>query len=84
LCNRSPERLELDVVREPPPAVDLDDRQPLSIGRLEHGIARDVDLPQLEPELRLEFPHLPERAFAEMTSLGVVEDDLGLRDRCPA
>ena len=84
MCNRPPERLELDVVREPPPAVNLDDRQPLAIAGLELGIARDVDLPQLEPELLVQPAHLLERSLAQMTSLRVVEDDLGPRDRCPA
>jgi hypothetical protein len=44
LCNRTPECSELDVVREAPPAVDLDHRQPFAIGRLERGIPADVDL----------------------------------------
>jgi hypothetical protein len=84
LCNRTAERIELNVIGEPPPAVDLDDRQPLPIGRLELGIACDVDLPQLEPELLVEAPNLLERSLAQMAPLRVVEHDLRLMGRCHA
>ena len=36
---------------EAPPAVDLDDGDPLPVRRLELGLAVDRDLPQLEAEL---------------------------------
>jgi hypothetical protein len=84
LCNRSPERIRLDVVREPPAAVDLDHRQPLPIRRLERGSAADVYLAELEAELVAELPHLHERALAQMATLGVVDDDVRVTDRCPA
>jgi hypothetical protein len=84
LCNRSAERIELDVVREPPASVDLDDRQPLSIGRFELGIAGDVDLAQLEPELLVQAAHLLECALAQMAPLRVVDDDLDQESTVPA
>jgi hypothetical protein len=51
LCNCAPERVRVDVVHEPAPAVDLDDRDPLPVRRLELGIAVDRNLRQLEAEL---------------------------------
>jgi hypothetical protein len=82
LCNRTPECSELDVVREAPPAVDLDHRQPLPIGRLERRIPADVDLAQLESELVLQPAHLLERALAEVATLRVEDGYVGLTDRC--
>jgi hypothetical protein len=38
----------VDVVREHALAVDLDHREPLAVGRLELGVAADVDLDKLE------------------------------------
>jgi hypothetical protein len=84
LCNRSAERLGLNVVGETAPAVDLDDRDPLPVDALERLVAGDVDLAQVEVELTAERPHLRERALAEMAALRVVDDDLAPRDRCPA
>jgi hypothetical protein len=77
LCNRTAEGVHLHVVRKPPPAVDLDDRQPLPVLRLEGGVPGDVDLAQVEPELPLQLPHLLERSLAEVAALGVVDDDVG-------
>jgi hypothetical protein len=65
----------VDVVDETPPPVDLDDRDPLPVCRLQVGIAVDRDLPQVEAEL------VPRRAddaaggLAEMTARRGVEDD---------
>jgi hypothetical protein len=84
LCNRTAKRTELDVVGEPSPPVDLDDGKPLSIGRLELGIARDIDFPQLELELLVDSTNLFERALAEMAPLRVVDDDLRITGRCHA
>jgi hypothetical protein len=68
-------RLPLDVVGEAAPAVDLDDRDPLPVGRLQRGIARDVDLPQLELGVATESgEHLP-RPLAEVAAGRRVEDD---------
>jgi hypothetical protein len=84
LCNRTAEGVDLYVVCEAPFAVDLDDRQPLPVGRLEGGIPGDVDLAQLEAELVTQCPHLVERALAEVAAFGVVDDDLRLTGRCHA
>jgi hypothetical protein len=77
LCNRRTEHVGLDVVRETPPPVDLDDRQPLAVFGLEPLVACDVDLPQGEAELRLELPDLREGSLAEVAALCVVDDDVG-------
>ena len=67
----------MDVVDEAPPPVDLDDRDPLPVRRLELGIAVDRDLAQVEAEL------VPGRAddapgrLAEMAARRRVDDDLG-------
>jgi hypothetical protein len=84
LCNRTSERVELDVVREAPPAVDLDHRQPLAIGGLESRVSADVDLAQLEPELVSEPPQLRQRALAKVTALRVEDGYVGLTGRCHA
>jgi len=65
----------VDVVDETPPAVDLDDRDPLPVLGLQLGVAVDRDLAQLEAEL------VPRRAddaaggLAEMAARRGVEDD---------
>ncbi len=65
----------MDVVREAPPAVDLDHRQPGAILGLERGIARDVDLPELEAQAFLSVANDLERPLAEVAALRVVDDD---------
>jgi hypothetical protein len=55
--------------------VDLDHRQPLAVPRLEVGIARDVDLVELEAELLLKRTQARERLLAQMAPRRVVEDD---------
>jgi hypothetical protein len=77
LCNRLTERIDVQVVRETAPPVDLDHREPLAILGLEGRVPGDVHLPEGEPELRLELPHLRERPLAEMAALGVIDDDVG-------
>ncbi|HLY93641.1 MAG TPA: hypothetical protein VKP14_02240 [Gaiellaceae bacterium] len=77
MCNRSAQRFGLDVVREPAPAVDLDDGQPLPVFGLEGRVAADVDFPQIEAELVAERPHLCERALAQVTAFSVVNGDDG-------
>jgi hypothetical protein len=84
LCNRGPERIGLQVVRETPSAVDLDDRDPLAILRFERLVAADVDLAEIELELALELPQLCDRAVAQVTALRVVDRDVGPTDRCRA
>ena len=69
------ERSPVEVVHEGPLAVDLDDRKPLAVPRLELRVAADVDRLELERALR---PKLCERAqstLAEVAVLGVVDDD---------
>ena len=77
MCNRAAKRVELHVIRETAPSVDLDDREPLAILGLERVVAGDVDLPQLEAELWLQLPNLSKRALAEVAALRVVDDDVG-------
>ena len=76
MCNRAAQCVDLHVVREAAPAVDLDDRQPLAIRGLELGLAGDVDLVQVEAELGSERTHLGERTLAEVAPLRVIDDDL--------
>jgi hypothetical protein len=77
LCNRPAQRIGVHVVDETPPAVDLDDRDPLTVRGLQLGIAVDRDLPQLELQL------VPRRAddapccLAEVAARRGVEDDVG-------
>ena len=87
----------MDVVREDLLAVDFDDRQPLTVARLELCVAVDRDLRQREPELFVQRANLPERPLAEVAAGGmkdrysdglryVIQDSLGvgLRDRAHA
>ena len=66
----------MHVVREPAPAVDLDDRQPFPVLGLEHRVVRDVDLVELEPELGPEAAHDVERTLAQMATVCVVHGDM--------
>jgi hypothetical protein len=81
LCDLATERIRLDEVGECTLAVDLHDRQPLPVPRLEVGVAADVDLLQLEPQLSLEALDDAARGGAEVAAFGVVEDDPGWRLR---
>jgi hypothetical protein len=66
----------MDVVDEAPPAVDLDDRDPLAVRSLEGGIAVDGDLPQLEAQLvSRRLDHAAGR-LAEVAARRGEEDDL--------
>jgi hypothetical protein len=64
------------VVDERALAVDLEDRQPLAVARLEPGVAGDVDLAELERPLGSHLLDDRARPVAEMAALRVVEDDL--------
>jgi hypothetical protein len=77
LCNRAAECFRVHVVREAPPSVDLDDRDPLAVLGLETGIAVDRDLLQLEAELFLRGADDAPSRRAQMAAGGRVEDDLG-------
>jgi hypothetical protein len=70
------------VVGKTPPAVDLDDRDPLPVRGLERLVAADVDLAELEFELPAERPYLRQRPLAQVAPSGVVDDNL--RDISPA
>jgi hypothetical protein len=66
----------MDVVDEAPAAVDLDDRDPLAVRRLERGIAVDRDFPQLEAKVVMRrLDYAPSRR-AEVAARRRVEDDL--------
>jgi hypothetical protein len=58
-------------------AVDLHDRDQLSVASLELGVGGDVDLLQLEAELVAEGGDRVPRPLAEVASLGAVENDAG-------
>jgi len=77
LCSRefAPERPGLDVVGADPLAVDLDHGNQLAVARLELGVAVDQDLGELEPELVAKLEELGARPFAEVASLGLVENE---------
>jgi hypothetical protein len=77
LCNRSPECVRVHVVHEPPASVDLDDRDPFAVRRLELVVAVDRDLPQVEAELGPRRADDAARRLAEMAAGGRVENDLG-------
>jgi hypothetical protein len=63
------------VVRERTLAVDLDDRQPLAIARLERRLAADIDLLELEVVLGAQLRQRRPRPLAEVALRRVVERD---------
>jgi hypothetical protein len=69
----------IHVVDESALSVDLHNRQPLAIPRLEPRIPADVDLLELEVGLSADLFENRARAFAEVAALRVIQDDL--RDR---
>ena len=77
MCNRSAEGVGLDVIREPAPAVDLHDRQPPAVLRLERLVAGDVHLPQVEAELLLELGDDAAGPLTQVAARGVIDDDVG-------
>jgi hypothetical protein len=66
----------MDVVDETPRAVDLHDRDPLAVLRLERRVAVDRDLPQLEAELVLRSGDDAPRRRAEVAARRGEENDL--------
>jgi hypothetical protein len=76
LCNRTAQCVGVDVVDEAPPAVDLDDRDPLPVRGFELGIAVDRDLAQLEPLLVLRLADDAARGLAEVATRRGEEDDV--------
>jgi hypothetical protein len=77
LCNRSTEGVGLHVVREPAPAVDLHDRDPLAVLGLEGLVAGDVHLAQVEAELPVQLGDDAAGPLAQVAARGVIQDDLG-------
>jgi hypothetical protein len=77
LCNRPAQRIRVDVVDEAAPAVDLHDRDPLAVRRLELGIAVDRDLPKLEAELVLHLGDDAPGRLAEVAAGRGEEADFG-------
>jgi hypothetical protein len=77
LCKRPAQRIRVHVVDESPPAVDLDDRDPLAVLRLEPRVAVDRDLAQLEAELVAGGGDDPAGRRAEMAARRGEEDDFG-------
>jgi hypothetical protein len=77
LCNRCAERVGLDEVREAPPPVDLDHRDPLTIRRFERLVAGNVDLTEVEVQLLSQSCEDVARTVAQMATRRAIEDDLG-------
>jgi hypothetical protein len=71
----------IHVIDESTLAVDLHDRQPLAILRLEPRIPADVDLVELEVGLFSDLFENRARAFTEVAALRVIQDDLTDRYR---
>ena len=67
----------MDVIDEAAPAVDLHDRDPLPVRRLELGIAVDRDLPQLEAELVARRGDDAAGRLAEVAARRREENDFG-------
>ena len=70
LCDSAAQGSGVDEVHEGPSAVDLDDRQPLAVLRLECVVARDVDLVEAVAEFTNEYGS---RLLAERAALRRVE-----------
>ena len=70
------QRLTVDVVGEEPLAVELHDRQPFAVERLQVRIATDVDLDQVERVPRAHIAENSPRPLAEVAAGGGVERDL--------
>ena len=77
MCNRPAECLRLEVVREAAAAVDLDDREPRAVLRLERLVAGDVHLSQVEAELLLELGDEAAGPLTQVAARGVIDDDVG-------
>jgi hypothetical protein len=67
----------VDEVRECGVTVDLDDRKPRPVARLEAGVTGDVDELEVETELLPERGHDLDGALAEGAVLRVVDADGG-------
>src|SRR6476469_6023468 len=76
LCNRLPQRIRVDEVRESPPPIDLHDRDPLAVFSFEPGVSIDRDLPERKAELVARSRDHPPRRLAEVATRGGVQHDL--------
>jgi len=56
-------------------AADLDHREPLAVPSFQLRVAGDVDLDELEPELRTRAPERLLRALAQVTPGRVIQRD---------
>ena len=72
----APKSIWIHVIDESPLAIDLHNRQPLAILRLEARIPADVDLVELEVGLFADLFENHARAFAEVAALRVIQHDL--------
>jgi hypothetical protein len=72
----APKGIWIHVIDESALAVDLHDREPLAILRLEPGIPADVNFIEFEVDLLADLFENRARAFAEVAALRVIEDDL--------
>jgi hypothetical protein len=77
--NAPPKRILGDRVDKRPLAIDLDDREPLTVRALQPGIAGDVDLDQLEVPVATDGRNDLTRPIAQMTPGRVEERDAGGR-----
>ena len=74
MCGKlAAKRIWRQVVDEGPLPLDLDNRQPFAVARLELGVAGDVDLLELEVKLGAQDGKLVPGAVAEMAPRGAVE-----------
>ena len=71
----APKSIWIHVIDESPLAIDLHNRQPLAILRLEARIPADVDLVELEVSLFADLFEDRARAFAEVAALRVIQDN---------
>jgi hypothetical protein len=69
------------VVHKGPLAVDLHDREPLPVARLQPGIAVDLDLLELEGGLLPNLGDDPPSALAQVARRCVIQDDFRDRSR---
>ena len=71
----APKSIWIHVIDESPLAIDLHNRQPLAILRLEARIPADVDFVELEVSLFADLFEDRARAFAEVAALRVIQDN---------
>jgi hypothetical protein len=76
LCGEfATKRIWIEVVDESTLAVDLYDREPLAVARLQLRIPADVDFIELEVDLLSNLLENRARAFAEVATLRAIQDD---------